>query len=269
MTSSSTESPLRTDEPGRRRRRLLGLGGGAAVAVAAVLIASAVDRPAAPEPAPAPVGDAAPAPPTSAPTTAAPATAVPTSEQPSRPPGPPPSDPPRPALDGDVDGDGRRDAITVAASGTLRVRYADGTTDTVRFDASGASPTAGVQVLGAVDADGDGRAEVFVRAGSGASTDFAAVFRHVGGRLRLVTLDGRQALLGYGGSIGHLHRWACRQPSAPIQAWDGTSPDGASYPGTLRSYRFAGSTLVLVSSRPLTVSTDRHHPQIDCGSISL
>ena len=267
--TSSTESPPRTDQSGRRRRRLLGLGGGAAVAVAAVLIASAVDRPAAPEPA----GDAAPAPPTSAPTTPAPstapsATAAPTSEQPAPPPGPPPSNPLRPALDGDVDGDGRRDAITVAASGTLRVRYADGTTDTVRFDASGASPTAGVEVLGAVDADEDGRAEVFVRAGSGASTDFAAVFRHVGGRLRLVTLDGRQALLGYGGSIGHLHTWACRQPSAPIQAWDGSSPDGASYPGTLRSYRLTGSTLVLISSRPLTVSTDRHHQQIDCGSIS-
>ncbi|HEY6744169.1 MAG TPA: VCBS repeat-containing protein [Mycobacteriales bacterium] len=232
------------------------------MAVAAVLIASAVDRPSAPEPAP--VGDAAPAPPSSAPTTAAP-----TSEQPSPPSGPPPSGPPRPALDGDVDGDGRRDAITVSASGTLRVRYADGTTDTVRFDASGASPTAGVQVLGAVDADGDGRAEVFVRAGSGASTDFAAVFRHVAGRLRLVTLDGGQALLGYGGSVGHLHSWVCRQPSAPIQTWDGTSTDGASYPGTLRSYHFAGSTLVLVSSRPLTVSTDRHHPQIDCASISL
>ena len=267
MTTSRTESPLRTDEPGRRRRRLLGLGGGAAVAVAAVLIASAVDRPATPEPTP--VGDAAPVSPTSARPTAAPATAAPTSELPSPPPGPPPRDPPRPALDGDVDGDGRRDAITVAASGTLRVRYADGTTDTVRFDASGASPTAGVQILGAVDADRDGRAEVFIRAGSGASTDFAVVFRHVGGRLRLVTLDGRQALLGYGGSVGHLHSWACRQPSAPIQAWDGTSPDGASYPGILRSYRFAGSTLVLVSSRPLTVFADRHHRQIDCGSISL
>ena len=176
-----------------------------------------------------------------------------------------PPGPPRPATDGDVDGDGRVDRVTFPAPGTLRIRYANGTSDAVAF-ASGASPYAGVRLLGIVDADRDGRAEVFVRAGSGASTDFATVFRHVDGRLALVTLDGRQAMLGYGGSVRHSHSWACRPPAAPILTWSGESDDGGSYRGTLRSYRFSGATLVQVASRPLTVTDDRPAPR-GCGSI--
>ena len=135
-----------------------------------------------------------------------------------------------PALDGDVDGDGRADTVSIPAPGTLRVRYATGTADTVAFDAS-APHRRRARLLGIVDADQDGRAEVFVRAGSGASTDFAAVFRHVGGRLRLVTLDGRQAMLGYGAVLSDTPtRGDAGRRRLRSWQWSGQSTDGTSLP---------------------------------------
>ena len=45
--------------------------------------------------------------------------------------------------------------------------------------------------------------------------------------------------------------------------WVGTSADGLTYPGTLVTYRFAGATVVKVSSRPLTVD-DHTRPPTGC-----
>jgi hypothetical protein len=169
------------------------------------------------------------------------------------------------AIDGDVDGDGRVDRVSFPALGTLLIRYASGATDTVRFEATSMP---GVQLLGIVDADRDGRAEVFVRSTGGASTTFASVFRYTAGDLRVVTLAGQQALLTYGGTVTHLDSWACRPPSAPIVLWAGQSGDGRTYPGTLRSYRFDGASLVLVGTTPWT-ATPSHPAPTGCGSIGL
>ncbi len=169
------------------------------------------------------------------------------------------------AIDGDIDGDGRVDAVSFPALGTLRVRYASGLTDTVRFDAT---PQPGVQLLGIVDADRDGRAEVFVRTTGGASTEFASIFRYVDGRLRVVTLAGHQVHLGYGGTVTHVDSWACRPPDAPIVHWSGQSTDGRTYTGKLRSYRFDRAALVPLDTTPLSVTPDQPAPT-GCGSIRL
>jgi hypothetical protein len=169
---------------------------------------------------------------------------------------------PRPAAGNDVDGDGRSDAVSVPAPGMLRVRYATGATDTVTF---AADPGDG-RLTGVVDADADGRAEVFVHVGAGASVDLTSVFRYVNGRLRAVTLDGDQLRLVSGASLTHGDSWACRPPAAPIVQWSGTSRDGIAYPGTVASYRFSGATLVRVSSRPLTVDERTPGPS-GCGEM--
>jgi hypothetical protein len=148
----------------------------------------------------------------------------------------------------------------------VRVRYATGLTDTVAFDASLAPAGEAPRLLGVVDADRDGRSEVFVQAGSGASTEFVAVLRYVDGRLRLVTLGGRQAMLGSGASVRHADSWACRPLATPVLLWSGDSSDGHSFTGTLRAYRFQGATLVLVQSSRLTATADRPAPT-GCGPI--
>jgi hypothetical protein len=169
---------------------------------------------------------------------------------------------PAPAADDDVDGDGRPDGVSLPAAGTLRIRYATGATDTVAFDAMAGEG----RLSGIADADNDGRGEVFVHVGAGAYTDQTSVFRYVDGRLRLVTLDGKQMWLVSGASVRHGTSWACRPPHTPIVVWAGESDDGIAYHGTLDSYRFSGATLTRISSRPLTAA-DLKAPPRHCGQI--
>jgi hypothetical protein len=175
---------------------------------------------------------------------------------------------PTAAIDGDVDGDGRVDSVSFLRQGILRIRYATGATDTVSFDAPLASPEVPVRLLGIVDADRDGRAEVFVRTGAGAYTQLATVFRYVDGHLRLVILDGHQSELRYGGSVRNSESWTCRPPAAPIVQWSGESNDGSTFTGTLSSYRLVGATLELVRTSQVSLTPDRL-PEAGCGSIKL
>ena len=169
------------------------------------------------------------------------------------------------AKEGDVDGDGRVDAISLPTSGKLRINYSSGGTDTVSFTpSSGSRP----EVLGSVDADTNGHAEVFVRTRSDQDGNAAALFRYVGGHLRLVTLDGEQASLAYGGTTSDQASWACRQPSGAIVTWSGSSSDGSTFPGTLNSYQFDNEHLVQVSTWSKTVTDSSPAPH-DCGSIAL
>jgi len=172
----------------------------------------------------------------------------------------------RPARDGDVDGDGRVDQVTLAGPGLLHVRYAAGSSEDVRFEAD-AGPV-GPAVLGVVDADWDGHAEVFVRVSSGAATEFASLFRYTGGRLRLVTAGGQQARLGYFGSVANHSSWACRPPGIPIVTWTGATTAGAVYHGTETYHRFRGAELVVTGSRPRTVTPTSPAPS-GCGSLHL
>lgn len=170
-----------------------------------------------------------------------------------------------PARAGDVDGDGVVDLLSVVprpGGYQLVARLSALGTQAVPLPANpgGGTPA----VLGAVDVDGDGYAEVFVRSGEGASTAFAAVLRLVGGRLTVLTRAGTPAQLAYGGTVTHLDSWACS--GGQIVTWSGESPDGTTYSGTQTTYRLAGSTLVQVSVRPRRVDS-ANPPPSGCGSL--
>lgn len=168
-----------------------------------------------------------------------------------------------PADDGDVDGDGRLDQVALIEPGILRIVYSGGGSQDVPFSADlYPSPT----LLGVVDADWDGHAEVFVRAFSGASTEFASLFRYTEGQLRLVTINGSQAGLGYGGSVTHHDFWTCRPPRTPIVTWTATSEDGRTLHGTETRYEFRGAELVATSSHPRSGLASE---QSGCGSLSV
>lgn len=143
------------------------------------------------------------------------------------------------------------------ASGQLRVRYASGRADIVRFDAM--NPP-GALLLGTADADGDGRSEVFVRSTAGAATQFATVFRYVAGHLQVVTLNGEQTRLAYGGTVTHEDAWVVGWRGTPIVTWSGASTDDKTYPGTLRYYTFRGTTMDLLRTRTYTVTSDNPPP---------
>ena len=255
--STDLQAPSHSRPPtGRRLVSPRVVAGVATVLVAAtttgVLIATAANRPAQ-EPA---VGAGSPS---ASRSVSAPAPAgAPTV---TAPPSGPTDTGPAPAAD-DVDGDGRPDVVSLPTAGTLRIRYGTGLTDTVAFDAMAGEG----RLLGIADADNDGRGEVFVHVGAGAYTDQTSVFRYVEGRLRLVTLDGKQMWLVSGASVRHSSSWACRPPHTPILVWSGESDDGTAYHGTLDSYRFSGAALTRISSRPLTADDLKPAPR-HCGQI--
>ncbi len=179
--------------------------------------------------------------------------------------------PARPARDGDVDGDGRPDQVTLSAGGALAVHYSGGGSDVVNLGQG----TAGDQkLLGAVDADNDGHAEVFVRMIMGASAQIDTVLRYVEGHLRQVTTDGKPASLGYGASVRNQFTWACQPPTAAIVQASSTSNDNdQSFQGEVRRYRFAGSTMVLISRQAFSIRANAPIPGMPtgpgCGSLVL
>jgi uncharacterized protein YceK len=217
--------------------------------------------------------------PTAAPTTDAP-TATPTTKAPSptasptasATPGatPTPSAVPTkrvPALDKDVDGDGRADAIS-ATAGLL----------TVTLSSTGAMVTAPVHaespgkppVLGTADVDRDGRAEVFVQTAQGASTTFATPYRYDGTALREVQLDGGPARLGFGGSVTHGDGFRCLA-TGRLEVRQAESADGTNYTVRVDAYALTGASLVRKSSS--STKGGQGSPAVeasytaDCGSV--
>ncbi|WP_368411227.1 FG-GAP repeat domain-containing protein [Pseudofrankia inefficax] len=229
--------------------------------------------------APATAGTASSRPASSDPTTAEPgkgATGAPAaSGAASTPLGAPPAGA-HPAVDGDVDGDGRPDVLSV--SGTqLLVHYSGGGTDSVAFQAG--DPTS-ARLLGASDADSDGHAEVFVQVDQGAAQQVSTLFRYVGGHLRLVTLDGKQATLAYGGSTGYVASWSCRpssSPNAALATATGPSTGPNVYKLTVTNYQFDGTRLVTLSTRTLApagldtlpIDHDAVSGKAGCGPVLL
>ncbi|MBL7489477.1 hypothetical protein I6A60_09345 [Frankia sp. AgB1.9] len=164
----------------------------------------------------------------------------------------------------------------MSVSGThLLVRYSGGGTDSVAFQAG--DPTS-VRLLGASDADADGHAEVFVQVDQGAAQQVSTLFRYVGGHLGLVTLDGNQATLAYGGSTGYVASWSCRpssSPNAALATATGPSTGPNVYKLTVTDYQFDGTRLVSLSTRTfapagfdaLPIDHDAHSGKAGCGPV--
>ena len=114
-----------------------------------------------------------------------------------------------PAAQGDVDGDGEAD--TVAYDGDVAVVTLSGG-GVLRADTdSGVETDEPPATAGVEDLDRDGRAEVFVRVGRGASTGFLAVLSYDGSTLGLLTTGGAPLVLAFGGSVGQGDGFTCTE----------------------------------------------------------
>jgi hypothetical protein len=173
----------------------------------------------------------------------------------------------KPARDGDVDGDGVADSIR--ASATLLTVELSGTGKTVTAAVHKDEP-GDAGVLGSVDVDHDGFAEVFLETASGASTTFATPYRFDGTALHELQLDGGPVRLGIGGSVMHGDGFSCL-PSGRLQVRSAESQDGSEFTVHVDDYRLTTSQLVLVSSS--TVHGKQGDPaveesyQVRCGSV--
>lgn len=171
----------------------------------------------------------------------------------------------RPAAPGDVDGDGKADQVRVAG-GTLTVVLSGGGTVTSPVAADGTP-----RVVGVVDVDRDGRAEVFLQTAAGASTVFYTPFRYDGQTLRVVVLDGQPVRLGVGGSVTHGDGFACTTAGRLVVRQASTA-DGATYRVDSVTYGFDGAQLVPLARTTETASSPddpRVHAaySVDCGPL--
>jgi len=173
-----------------------------------------------------------------------------------------------PAAQGDVDGDGEPDEIayegseavvTLSGGGVLRAG--------VEADIAPEEPvTAGVE-----DLDRDGRAEVFVKVGQGASTAFLLVLRHDGSRLAALQRDGTPLLLAYGGSATHGDGFTCTDAGS-LLVRSASSDDGTTYALQTVTYRVRGDAVV-ETGRTSATGTGMDDPAVaaayvvDCRSV--
>lgn len=179
----------------------------------------------------------------------------------------------KPAVDGDLDGDGRPDNVTISPSrnglATVTAQLTRLGRQSVPMEVTGAP---GVPVvMGVVDVDGDGYGELFVKVDQGASTGFASIVRLLNGRLTVVGTAGGQDRIPYGGTVTHLFTFGCAEldPTSAGReffSWGGDSSDGVNYRGTLHTARFLGNVLAPVGSSPRNVAPTMPAPS-GCGSL--
>jgi hypothetical protein len=169
---------------------------------------------------------------------------------------------------GDVDGDGRADRATLTA-GRLTVSYTGGGSDAVRLDLQSAGSG---KILGAVDVDRDGHAEVFARVGGdGAGTQVDTVLRYAAGHLRQATTDAFAVTLGRGSGPGENLEWMCDLKYGHVVTWSWETARRTS--GIVDRYRFDGGALVLVSEMLFTTRPGDRLPGAPehngCGNLSF
>lgn len=164
------------------------------------------------------------------------------SSSPSAPASPAPAAPMAvPAAQGDVDGDGEPDEI--GYEGAEAVVVLSGSGRTVRASTEAAIDGDEPVTSGVEDLDRDGRAEVFVQVGQGASTGFLLVLRYDGRVLAPLTVGGAPRLLAFGGSATHGDGFSCTD-AGTLVVRTATSDDGEAYALETVTYRVRGDALV-------------------------
>lgn len=177
----------------------------------------------------------------------------------SPPAGPSPAISPMPGWQavGDVDGDGRRDRARLVYLGgygpdnwELVVDMTTLGQQTVRFTGDPVLPGGddAPTIAGSVDADRDGRAEIFVKVGSGASTQFWTIFKLVGRQIRQVTIQGQPARLAVNGSVTHQDGFRCSGTQF-VTVHEGVARNYTTWSYERDIYTWEGSTLVFVSKQ--------------------
>lgn len=170
----------------------------------------------------------------------------------------------RTAAQGDVDGDGTVDEVTVDENLSVTLS-GSGRTIGSAFQAD-TSP----QPSGSEDVDRDGRAEVFLRTGQGSSTSFLTPFRYDGRTFAPLTIGGEQAKLGIGGSATHGDGFSCtEQGRLVVRA--ARSDDGTTFTVTTTTYRVDGHRLVQTARSTATARSGDEQVGaaylVDCRSV--
>jgi hypothetical protein len=191
------------------------------------------------------------------------------------------------AHDWDIDGDGRPDSARIIPLGKgdrntrfqLVVNMSSLGTQRIPFTAASAikAPPNGPQIVGSVDADADGRAEIFIMIDSGAATQFWTIFKLVNHRITQVTIAGQPASLSVGGSVMDDSGFSCGRPSGDLVIYGyGALSYGArsqKWSLTRDTYRWVGSRLVLVAKRSRTIRASSRSPRlakyagVRCGNL--
>jgi hypothetical protein len=170
--------------------------------------------------------------------------------------GPPPA--PGWQAAGDVDGDGRPDRARLVYLGgydpdnwELVVDMTTLGQQTVPFTGSPVLPgnIAAPTIAGSADADRDGHAEIFVKADSGASTQFWTIFKLVGRQIRQVTSQGQPVRLAVGGSVTHQGGFRCDGAQFVTVSEATEQPQYTAWTYERDTYAWSGAELVPVSTQ--------------------
>ena len=138
-----------------------------------------------------------------------------------------------------------------------------------------AAPPPSGEELGWADVDGDGRGELWVRTGAGASTLLVGLYRYDSScEPRRVRLDGAPAELPIGGSITHVGGARCTGADrSDLHVFSGTSTDGQTYEMTTRFLALDGAELVEVDGGTAPVdASDVGFPRyatFACGDLRI
>lgn len=116
------------------------------------------------------------------------------------------------SMEADLDGDGKPDVATLAQDGStekssITVQPGNGSGSVTQV----IDPALEPQILGAVDADGQAGAELFVEIDHGASTVMAAIFAMAAGRITRVEKGRAPLVLSLSGSVRHGNGAECRR----------------------------------------------------------
>ena len=158
---------------------------------------------------------------------------------------------------GDVEGDGYRDRARLVYLGgygpdnwELVVDMTTLGQQTVRFTGDPVLPGGddAPTIAGSVDADRDGHAEIFVKVGSGASTQFWTIFKLVGRQIRQVTIQGQPVRLAVNGSVTHQDGFRCNGTQF-VTVHEGVARNYTTWSYERDTYTWEGSTLVFASKQ--------------------
>lgn len=138
-------------------------------------------------------------------------------------------------------------------------------------------PDDALDQVGWADVDGDGRAELWVRTGAGASAVLVGLLRwDAACAPEWVELDGVRAELPVGGSVANAAGVVCDtedDPSGHVTVYSASSADGEEYEVAARELRLDGTELVEVAASSRTVAVDDarfgRYTGFACGAVVL
>jgi hypothetical protein len=164
------------------------------------------------------------------------------------------------AKDWEFDGDGRVDTARLVYLGNGEWDLvADMTTlgmQTVEFGAiqPQAQESLRTRIIGAVDPNGEGQADIFVQVDHGAANAFWTIFAVTDRQLRQVTIAGQPLRLSLYGSVMSLSGFTCQGSDLIVTGATAATDTATTYNWTRQTYRWQGAQLLLQATATGTTS---------------